>query len=323
MGEREQEIRAAGIEVVALAVDGLGDDRSDPAAAGQLVERLKFPFTAGRATEGLVAFLQNVHDHLITRKQPLPIPVSFLIDTDGRIAVIYKGRLRVDDLLGDAKQPRGTLAERFARSAPLAGRTLPIPTASRRLNQIESRFHFATYLQGIGFSADAAAEYRALIKLSPKDAVAHNNLGIAYARQRKFPRAEASFRESLRIRQDFDRAHANLGTLLSQQGRLDDAERHFEQALRSKPDAAVHYVNLGRMLLQRGRWREAQARLEKAIVIDPRLADAHALAGRALAEQGQLSQAVSHLEQALKIQPNHVDARRNLNVVKQRIATEK
>ena len=320
LGKREPEIRAAGIDVVALAVDGLGDDRSDPAAAEQFVKRLEFPFTAGRATEGLIAFLQNVHDHLITRKQPLPIPVSFLIDTDGRIAVIYKGRLRVDDLLDDATHSRGTLLERFARSAPIAGRTLPIATASRRLNQIEARFHFATYLQGIGFSADAAAEYRQLIKLSPKDAMAHNNLGIAYAKQRNFRQAEASFRESLRVQPDFDRAHANLGTLLAQQGHLEQAERHFGQALRNKPKAAEHYVNLGGLLLRRGRWREAQSRLEQALAINPNLADAHAHLGRALAEQGRHTQAVTHLQQALKIQPNHPDARRNLDVVKQLIA---
>ncbi|NIP95059.1 MAG: TlpA family protein disulfide reductase, partial [Akkermansiaceae bacterium] len=44
--DREGEIREAGIEVVALSVDGLGDERGNRAAASAALEKLNFPFVA-------------------------------------------------------------------------------------------------------------------------------------------------------------------------------------------------------------------------------------------------------------------------------------
>ena len=63
-------------------------------------------------------------------------------------------------------------------------------------------------------------------------------------------RAEAAFREAIRIQPDYADAHGNLANLLAGKGDLTNARRHFETALRFKPkDAAVRYnfaVALGR-----------------------------------------------------------------------------
>jgi tetratricopeptide (TPR) repeat protein len=320
MAERQRELSDAGIEIIALAVDGLEDDSPTAPAARKLAKRLNLPFTNGRATRELISYLQSVHDYQITSSQPLPVPVSFLIDADGRIAVIYKGPLNIDDLAADRKHSQGTLIERFARSAPIAGRTLPVATVSRRRNQFEARYRFATYLQQGGFSETAEAENRALIELFPENAAPHNNLGISYIRQQKFALAEASFREALRVQSDYGRAHANLGTLLAQLGKMAEAVGHFEQAIENDPRDKKSHAILGQLLLDLKRWPAAQIYLEKALVLSPQSANIHAHMGIALAQQGQLPQAVFYLEQALKIQPRHVDAQRNLTAIRRLIA---
>ncbi len=319
LAERKDELRDAGIEVLALAVDQL-DDSVDASAARKLAKRLRLPFTTGRAPRNLVSYLQKIHNDLITSSQPLPVPVSFLIDGNGRIAVIYKGRLNIDDLAADTQHSQGTLLERFARSAAVPGRTLPVPTVARRRNQFEARYRFSTFLQQRGYAQAAAAENQELIELFPTNAGPHNNLGISYISQKKPALAEASFREALRIQPDHARAHTNLATLLTQQGKTGEAAGHLAQAIKSNPREEKNYKLLSHLLIELRRWPEAQACLEKALVENPHSANFHAHLGYALAQQGQFPRAVTHLEHALKIQPDHRAAQRNLTVVRRLIA---
>ena len=88
--DRADEIRAAGIEVLALSVDGLKDDGSK-AAAVSTARRIGLPFEVGRATPQLLRTLEQMHHRQIPMRRQLPLPTSFLIDANGQLAVIYKG----------------------------------------------------------------------------------------------------------------------------------------------------------------------------------------------------------------------------------------
>ncbi len=319
LSERNDELRDAGIEVLALAVDQL-DDSVDASVARKLAKRLKLPFTTGQAPRKLVAYLQKIHNDLITSSQPLPVPVSFLIDGNGRISVIYKGRLNVDDLAADTQHSKGTLRERFARSAAVPGRILSVPTVARRRNQFEARYRFATYLQQRGYAQSAAAENQELIKMFPENAGPYNNLGISYISQKKHALAEASFREALRVQPDHARSHTNLATLLIEKGKTGEAAGHLEQAIKSNPREEKNHKILSGLLIAQKRWADAQACLEKAVAENPHSANFNALLGMTLAQQGQLARAVTYLEYALEVQPDHQDARRNLTVVRGMIA---
>ena len=319
LSERNDELRDAGIEVLALAVDQL-DDSVDASVARKLAKRLKLPFTTGQAPRKLIAYLQKIHNDLITSSQPLPVPVSFLIDGNSRISVIYKGRLNVADLAADTQHSKGTLRERFARSAVVPGRILPVPTVARRRNQFEARYRFATYLQQRGYAQAAAAENQDLIKMFPENAGPYNNLGISYISQKKHALAEASFREALRVQPDHARSHTNLATLLIEKGKTGEAAGHLEQAIKSNPREEKNHKILSGLLIAQKRWADAQACLEKAVAENPHSANFNALLGMTLAQQGQLARAVTYLEYALEVQPDHKDARRNLTVVRGMIA---
>jgi tetratricopeptide (TPR) repeat protein len=312
---KTQELREAGIEIIALTVDGLEEGSSSAPEAEKMTKRLKLPFANGRATIELVSYLQSVHDYQITGAETLPVPVSFLIDSDRKVSVIYKGRVNPNDVKADVNHSKGTRLERFARSAPLPGRTLPIPTVSRERNQYEAQYRFATFLQQQGYTALARSENLSLVEAFPKNAGPHNNLGISYIRSKRFDLAETSFREALRIKPDHGKANANLGTLLAQKGKITEAISHLQQAISSNPQDKKSLSKLSKLLLKQERWAEAQAAFEKALLADPNSPDIHVDLGFVLAKQEQLSQAATYFEKALKLRPGDPDAQRNLTII--------
>jgi tetratricopeptide (TPR) repeat protein len=103
---REREIRAAGLDVVALSVDGAaGADAGAPATSPpdvqQMLEQLKFPFRRGMADDRVLGRLQTLYDIPFEMHRPMPVPTSFLLDRAGRVAAIYRGPVEVKRLLDD------------------------------------------------------------------------------------------------------------------------------------------------------------------------------------------------------------------------------
>ena len=124
IARNEQRLRAVGLEIIALTVDGLDGKPVDPNAARKIIESVAFPFVAARASKSLVDKLHLVHTTLFEKPAELPVPTSFLIDRQGRIAAVYRGALEIDRLLGDVRrldqpQPATRFAGRwFAQPEP-------------------------------------------------------------------------------------------------------------------------------------------------------------------------------------------------------------
>ena len=92
LSERQEELRAAGLEVYAANVDGLGDARGMTTEKHRaLLERLGYAFEAGSATTNLASNMESVVNFVYGPNRPLPVPTSFLMDSSGRLAAIYKG----------------------------------------------------------------------------------------------------------------------------------------------------------------------------------------------------------------------------------------
>ncbi len=127
--DRADDLRSAGIDVLALSVDGIGAAEPvsrDPAA---ILADLKFPFPATLATKPLLDALQQLHDRVVGLNRPLPVPTSFLIDPQGRLSVIYKGPVAVDQVIADRDHTAGSVGERLMRSAQLGGSMIDHPSA--------------------------------------------------------------------------------------------------------------------------------------------------------------------------------------------------
>jgi tetratricopeptide (TPR) repeat protein len=144
-------------------------------------------------------------------------------------------------------------------------------------------------------------EWKKALDLGPKEALAHNNLGVALAETGKVEEAMTHYKRALELSPRYADARNNLGEVLAGRGRLEEAIAQFEKALLIDPEHSVAHANLGAALVQKGRIDPAIPHLQKAIEDNPDAADAHKMLGIALATKGRYEEAAHHLEQAVEL----------------------
>ena len=306
--EREKEVRAAGIEIIALSVDQLADDLADPTAVTLLVSKLAFPFPAGFTSPELLNLLQMFHDTIVPLERPLPLPSSFLLDAKGRLTVIYKGPVSVDQLLADAQHNDDTLFERRRRAALLPGRFLEDETFLRlaRMQQSRKLLRMAGALEHVDRIFDVITHYEEALRIRPENVEARVGLGVALLRLDRHEDSIAHFKEALRFKPDLTGAHHNWAVALEHQGHLKEAMVHYQEALRIKPDNAKAHNNLGVVLDRLGRHQESIAHLKEALRIKPDLVDVHSNWAIVLKRLGRFEEAVAHYKEALRARPSFV-----------------
>jgi tetratricopeptide (TPR) repeat protein len=150
------------------------------------------------------------------------------------------------------------------------------------------------------------------LRIRPDQAEVHNNLANALAARGDFEEAIGHYYEALRIKPDFASAHNNLGSVLARQGKVDEAVNHYREALRIKPDYAGAHYNLGNVLVDRGNVDEAISHYTATLQLWPDWAGAHNNLGFALEKRGRLEEAISHYKEALRIRPDYAKAKDNL-----------
>ena len=123
--------------------------------------------------------------------------------------------------------------------------------------------------------ADAAACYQRVVVLSPGNANAHNNLGLALAALGSMPDAMAHYERALALNPGHADAHNNLGIALAAQGRVVEAVTHYEHALALNPGHADAHNNLANIFKDEGKFNRAMAHYERAISLRPEYGEAH------------------------------------------------
>jgi len=167
--------------------------------------------------------------------------------------------------------------------------------------------------QGRARAQESLAAKQRAVKLLPKDAEAHSNLGIGYRDLGYLKEAEASCRQALALRPEYAEALDNLGITLKDQGRLNEAEASYRRALEIKPESVNTHNNLGNALLEQKRLLEAEASYRRALELKPDYLDAHNNLGNTLLKQGRLHEAEASYRSALEIDPDYyIDAYYNL-----------
>jgi tetratricopeptide (TPR) repeat protein len=116
-----------------------------------------------------------------------------------------------------------------------------------------------------GKRAEALPALGKSLQLDNESPEAHYALGLAWSQPGGDPlRAEASFREAIRLAPDYPEAHMNLAILLFQSQRADEAEYHFERALHYRPNYSLAHLNYALMLQKLNRTSEAALHLKQA-----------------------------------------------------------
>jgi tetratricopeptide (TPR) repeat protein len=161
---------------------------------------------------------------------------------------------------------------------------------------------------------DGETFWRHTLRYNPRQPLAHNNLGVALARQGRTAEAMACYREAARLNPGYIVARSNLATLLRNEGRADEALAEFEAIVRDNPDNAAARFNLALTLAAQGRRQEACEQFAEAVRIDPGYGEAYTNWGVVLLEDGRVEEGLSRLRTALELNPADVVAHFNLGV---------
>lgn len=259
LAERADDVRAAGLSVLALSVE----DESRRGAALDYLKRVQWEFHAGFATLDALESLDALQRTLTDRRRRTPVPASFLVDPERKLAYVYKGPLAVDTLLADAGRLRAHGVELRDAAVPFAGLWRSAPPQPD-LGALE----LAYAERGLEAAADEVAQARIQTRQQSRASLL-NDMGMVRARQGKLDEAVASFREALAQEPDFVAALVNLATALQEQLRPAEAVPYYEQALRIDPRNVTAIFNLALARCQLGRPQQARGELEQLDVLAP------------------------------------------------------
>ncbi|MEO8659604.1 MAG: tetratricopeptide repeat protein [Bryobacteraceae bacterium] len=120
----------------------------------------------------------------------------------------------------------------------------------------------------------AIAKYQAILKLSPKLAAAHNNLGLLYFQQSNFPAAAQA----------------------------------FEQGLLADPKMTASLTPLGSAYFQMAQFAKAKAVLDRAVRLTPRDENAQLYRARTMFSLGEREAAADALQKLLVQAPHNIEA---------------
>lgn len=320
---RAADLERAGVDVIALAVDGVGADKTDPARAAVVAAEMKAPFVLGRANLKFLTLLERLHVRLTPMELNLAVPMSLLIDAQGRVSVLYKGTVTVDQLIDDLEHSQQERAARLSRSLGFGGTALESEHASiaAAADQLEvtQRFQFAQDLWQARLFEDAAIHYRDTLALAPDFAAAANNLGLVYAELGLLDQAVATYEKALVRRDDSAVIHLNLGLALERLANPASAEKHFRRAVEIDPKLGKANNALGLLYATRGDLQSAHGFFQKETQINPEFADGHNHLGLIQLSMNRPAEAIAPLERAIELQPAHADALNNLGIAYRRL----
>ncbi len=153
----------------------------------------------------------------------------------------------------------------------------------------------------------AIQEYVAAQEINADRPEAHLNLGLLYTRSGDLKKAEAHYRQALKLQPSFAPAYVNLADLFRLQERDTDGEKALREGVKAVPEDASVAHALGLLLVRDKKVDEALTWLKRAAERAPENARYAYVYGVALNSTGQTDKALGVLAAAQKRQPNDRD----------------
>jgi Tfp pilus assembly protein PilF/peroxiredoxin len=301
LAKQRAELAAAGVAVLALAVDAPADE----AKVREAATGLGLPVAiAGAEVAGAYSIL---HSYLFDRREDLRLPTLLLLNGTGEVVKLYREVPAAGAVVQDAARIDASPEERLARAVPFAGNPYSSPGS-------RNYFQYGLELSEQGFDAPALAAFERVAKVDPS-AITFFNLGTLYMKAGRNAQAESAFERALQIQPDNPQAANSFGALRAQGGDLPGAVELFRKALAAKPDFADALNNLGYSLFQSGQGEQALELYQKALSARPGFPEALNNLGIYYGQAGDLDRAREFFRQAVESRPAYGEAANNLALV--------
>lgn len=300
--KEERKLRALGLDLLALSVDDPTDAYADRIKLVRpFLTQRKFPFRAGLADAGFLDVLEVAGRAQLDKYETLPVPSSLLLDSKGRIAVLYKGPVEAEQLAHDLALLKRPPEQRHAEAAHFPGRWIDGPWAPDPTSMIDKFMSFG--------DPESARKYLDLFTKSVAEA-RHQDLSEAYflvgselSIQRNDREALTALSRAITINPTKIRARLKLATILFRNRQFTHAIPHLRTVI--KEHSLDHNTRkmLSLALTQTGDFANAARHLKYLSSLDPKDAMAKLWYAHALIRTGQPAKADRLLRSALQQQP--------------------
>ena len=301
----QDDLRGLGAAVLAISVD----EPADRAKVREYVRQEELPFPVLFANEDVIAAYNLVNRFLFEKIRDLAVPTSLLLDRDGNIVKIYRGRVPARQIIRDIQgAPRSE--EELVRAA------FPFPGQSFGMEFVRDYTMIADSFRRAGLNDQAAIYYQhQLLEQGHDTAQSWNSLGLLYEQEGKLDQAREAYEKAIRLDPGYADGHNNLGAMHLKAGEIDKAVRSFRKAHESDVQAPQPLVNLGNAYLQVKRFQDAVSAFGKALQVGPDSAEIHHNLGYAFLESGRLDDALASFDSALRLRPRYASAQNNKGTV--------
>ena len=290
--------------ILAVSVDEPGNAEAARASARQQ----QFSFPVVFATEQVAGVYNLLYRHLYDRRRNLPLPCSFLLDSNGMIVKVYQGAIAAARFHEDAANIPITRQAQLERALPFRG--LSVKSSFQR-----NDFTYGVVMYQHGYLEQAAESFQQVIASTPDNADANYNLGTLELRANHFDAAQRYLEQTVKLQPNYPEAWNNLGMLAAQQGRAEEAIKNFKQSLALRPAYAMAYLNLGNVYRRQRQFDKAEDSLKRALELQPDDPEINYSLGMLYAQQNQMQAASDFLNRAIALRPNYAEARNNLGIV--------
>jgi tetratricopeptide (TPR) repeat protein len=155
---------------------------------------------------------------------------------------------------------------------------------------------------------DSQSLFRHALEVTTDNALAHESLGDALAKQGRIEEAEPHFAEAVRIRPKYPEALSDLGLTRVMHGKVEEGIELYRAAIAVKPSDWKAHNNLARALCLQGKFDEGVKEYQTALGLNPGATDTRGFLAAALVELGKPNEAKSVFEEALKLKPDDAAA---------------
>ncbi|MFN8353918.1 MAG: tetratricopeptide repeat protein [Spirosomataceae bacterium] len=153
------------------------------------------------------------------------------------------------------------------------------------------------YTNAIDKSIEAANK---ALALDPKNANAHNVLGLCDSKLEKYPEAQSHYLTAIKLQPSFSDPYINVSHIHHRLGQYDQEVDYLLKAIKANPKATLAYKNLGVSYIAQNQPEKAIEYWKKGIQADPKDGSFDYNIGLRYGMQGNVAEAIKWYQQAAR-----------------------